>query len=198
MVGWSLGGPRAGGYAGQHPDKVGRLVLLAPAYDRTRHGVAPETMPEPGAAITKQTGADFVSNWDRQVGCDNQYDPRAAEVIWAEMLASDPVGASWGPGLRRAPRTSVWGFNERSVRDTQAPMLLVAAVHDAQVPADRVRDLYEDLGAENKVLLDLGCASHNAMWEHVHGLMFEASREWLTTGTVDGMSRGVVQMGYAQ
>jgi fermentation-respiration switch protein FrsA (DUF1100 family) len=114
------------------------------------------------------------------------------------MLASDPVGASWGPGLRRAPRTSVWGFNERSVRDTQAPMLLVAAVHDAQVPADRVRDLYEDLGAENKVLLDLGCASHNAMWEHVHGLMFEASREWLTTGTVDGMSRGVVQMGYAQ
>ena len=34
MVAWSLGGPRAGGYAAQHPDKVNRLVLLAPAYGR--------------------------------------------------------------------------------------------------------------------------------------------------------------------
>ena len=35
LIGWSLGGPRAGGYAAQHPDKVDRLVLLAPAYSRT-------------------------------------------------------------------------------------------------------------------------------------------------------------------
>src|SRR4051812_26419874 len=31
LVAWSLGGPRAGGYAAQHPEKVNRLVLLAPA-----------------------------------------------------------------------------------------------------------------------------------------------------------------------
>ena len=30
LVGWSLGGPRAGGYAARHPDKVQKLVLLAP------------------------------------------------------------------------------------------------------------------------------------------------------------------------
>ena len=41
MVAWSLGGPRAGGYAAQHADKVQRLVLLAPAYNRT----APENPP---------------------------------------------------------------------------------------------------------------------------------------------------------
>ena len=34
MVAWSLGGPRAGGYAAQHPEKVQKLVLLAPAYSR--------------------------------------------------------------------------------------------------------------------------------------------------------------------
>ena len=34
LIAWSLGGPRAGGYAGQHPEKVRRLVLLAPAYNR--------------------------------------------------------------------------------------------------------------------------------------------------------------------
>ena len=35
LVGWSLGGPRAGGYAAQHPEKVARIALLSPAYPRT-------------------------------------------------------------------------------------------------------------------------------------------------------------------
>jgi pimeloyl-ACP methyl ester carboxylesterase len=35
LVAWSLGGPRSGGYAARFPDKVKRLVLLAPAYGRT-------------------------------------------------------------------------------------------------------------------------------------------------------------------
>ncbi|MFL6692800.1 MAG: alpha/beta hydrolase, partial [Ramlibacter sp.] len=34
LVAWSLGGPRSGGYAAQHADKVAKLVLLAPAYSR--------------------------------------------------------------------------------------------------------------------------------------------------------------------
>src|SRR5256885_11022136 len=34
LVAWSLGGPRAGGFAAQHPDKVSRLVRLRPAYNR--------------------------------------------------------------------------------------------------------------------------------------------------------------------
>src|SRR5262245_58008015 len=34
LFGWSLGGPRAGGYAGQHPEKVAKLILLAPADNR--------------------------------------------------------------------------------------------------------------------------------------------------------------------
>ncbi|RYD81397.1 MAG: alpha/beta fold hydrolase, partial [Sphingomonadales bacterium] len=32
LIGWSAGGPRAGGYAAIHPNKVDRLILLAPAY----------------------------------------------------------------------------------------------------------------------------------------------------------------------
>ncbi len=31
LLAWSLGGPRAGGYAAQHPEKVHKMVLLAPA-----------------------------------------------------------------------------------------------------------------------------------------------------------------------
>ena len=34
LIGWSQGGPRAAGYAARNPDKVSRLVVLAPAYNR--------------------------------------------------------------------------------------------------------------------------------------------------------------------
>jgi hypothetical protein len=34
------------------------------------------------------------------------------------------------------------------------------------------------------------------MWERVHGLLFDASLEWLQSGTVNGQSQGIVKMGY--
>lgn len=195
LIGWSLGGPRAGGYAARHPDKVSRIVLLAPAYTPDTPAERPPGPPS-GAAFTTQSLADFTANWNRQVGCADQYEPQAAAAVWAEMLASDPVGATWGTGVRRAPRTAVWGWNRDVVGGMETPMLLVAAVHDAQIVPDRVRLLYEHLGSTQKVLIDLGCASHNAMWERVHTLLFDASLEWLRSGTVNGIERGIVQLGY--
>src|SRR5271169_4175178 len=45
LIAWSLGGPRAGGYAAQHPEKVRALVLLAPAYNRAGRADAPDQVP---------------------------------------------------------------------------------------------------------------------------------------------------------
>jgi pimeloyl-ACP methyl ester carboxylesterase len=196
LVGWSLGGPRTGGYAIRNPDKVSRMVLLAPAYNRNGSADPPAAQPGIGAPMTLQSNADFTRNWDRQVGCTSQYDPEVSRAVWAEMMLSDPVGETWGAGVRRAPRTTTWGWNADVAGDTRTPILIVAGIHDAQVPADRARDLYEDWGAEEKVFIDLGCASHNAMWEENHLLLFEASREWLSSGTVQGMESGVLRMGY--
>ena len=50
-----------------------------------------------------------------------------------------------------------------------------------------MRELYEDLGASQKVMIDLGCSSHNAMWEKNHTTLFRASLEWLEKGTVNGV-----------
>jgi pimeloyl-ACP methyl ester carboxylesterase len=157
---------------------------------------APAKTPAEGAAFNAQSHTAFVANWDRQLGCEDQYDPAARAAVWREMLASDPVGATWGQGVRRAPNTTVWGWGSAAVRRTRTPTLLVAAVHDGQISADRVQALYEDLGAEQKVLVDLGCSSHAAMWERNHELLFKASLDWLTTGVIDGMEQGVVRMGY--
>jgi pimeloyl-ACP methyl ester carboxylesterase len=195
LLGWSLGGPRAGGYAARNPDKVDRLVLLAPAYSRDSPAAAADA-PDERAAMSSQSRADFLNTWNTEFQCPNQRDPVAGEVIFNEMLQSDPVGATWGPGIRRAPTVATWGWNESVVARSTTPLLAIAAAHDASVAPERVRELYEDYGADAKVLIDLGCATHGAMWESVHGLMFDASLEWLRSGTVNGEPSGVIRMGY--
>jgi pimeloyl-ACP methyl ester carboxylesterase len=195
MVAWSLGGPRAGGYAAQHPDKVHRLVLLSPAYNRNA-AAAPPPLPNKGTVFNTQSRAEFDANWDRQIGCPGQIDPAVRDVVWSEMLKSDPVGAKWGTGVRRAPSTTTWGWNAAALAGTKTPTLVIAAALDKQVPPERVRTAYDDLGATAKVLLDLGCSSHNAMWETNHLEMFAASRDWLVAGAVGGVSNGVVRLGY--
>jgi pimeloyl-ACP methyl ester carboxylesterase len=193
LIGWSQGGPRAGGYAAQHPEKVNRLVLLAPAYNRT----GPDKQPDfRGVSFNTQSRPEFLANWDRQVGCSDQYDPAVADAVWAQMLDSDPVGATWGTGVRRAPTVPSWGFNSSVVSKMTIPTLMVAGQHDKQVNPASVRNLYADLASPQKVFADLACSSHNALWEKNHLLLFRASLEWLTSGTVNAKAQGEIRLGY--
>ena len=196
LLAWSLGGPRSAGYATQHADKVAKLVLLAPAYNRAARADAPEQVPANGAAFNTQSRAEFITNWDRQVGCPDQYTAGALDSVWSEMIASDPVGATWGTGVRRAPQVTTWGWTTAVVAKTQIPTLMVSGAHDKQVNPDRVRELYTDLGSPKKIFIDLACSSHNAMWEKNHLLLFGASLEWLTKGTVQGKQEGMLRLGY--
>ena len=196
LLAWSLGGPRAAGYAAQHADKVASLVLLAPAYNRRAAAEPPPQVPANGAAMNTQSRGEFIANWDRQVGCPDQYEAGARDSVWSEMLASDPVGATWGTGVRRAPQVTSWGWTQAVVMKTQLPTLMVSGAHDKQVNPDRVRELYTDLGSPKKIFVDLACSSHNAMWEKNHLLLFRASVEWLTRGTVEGKPEGMLRMGY--
>jgi pimeloyl-ACP methyl ester carboxylesterase len=197
LVGWSQGGPRTAGYAAKHPDKVARLVVLAPAYGRTGAGEAPASLPPlKNGGMSSQTEQEFVANWDRQVGCPAQYDPKVSAAVWSEMLASDAVGATWGTGVRRAPSVPTWGFNQAIASAMKTPFLMISGANDKQVAPERVRELYEDYGSKDKIFIDLACSSHNAMWEKNHALLFEASREWLESGTVGGASMGMIKRGY--
>lgn len=195
LIGWSQGGPRAGGYAARHPDKVGRLVLLAPSYTRDSPSGPPET-PDQRAPMSSQSRADFEDYWNTPHNCPNQREEIVGLTIFSEMLKSDPIGATWGPGIRRAPIISVRGWNRETVASSEAPLLAIAPAHDASVAPERVFQLHEDYGARDNVLIDLGCATHGAMWESVHDLLFAASLEWLRDGTVNGKSSGTLRMGY--
>jgi pimeloyl-ACP methyl ester carboxylesterase len=196
LVAWSLGGPRAAGYTARHPEQVSQLVLLAPAYNRAGPADPPSQLPADGTTMTTQSHDEFTSNWARQTGCRDQVDPAASDSVWEQMVASDPVGATWGTGVRRAPQVTSWGWNAAVVTKSKTPTLMVTGEYDKQVPPDRVRDLYADLGAERKVFVDLACSSHNAMWEKNHLLLFQASLEWLTKSTVNGTQAGMLKLGY--
>jgi pimeloyl-ACP methyl ester carboxylesterase len=194
LVAWSLGGPRAGGYAARHPDKVASLILLSPAYARNRSAGPPPRVPAPGTAMTKQSRADFDALWDRQLGCPDQTEPAIRESVWAAMLESDPIGSTWGTGVRRAPSVTTWGWSSAEVATQDTPMLLIAPETDGQVSPERVVELYEDVGTEAKVIVHLACSSHNAMWETNREKLFAASLEWLRSGTVAGRSSGEVRL----
>jgi hypothetical protein len=144
--------------------------------------------------MTKQSRADFDALWDRQLGCSHQFEAEIRESVWSAMMDSDPVGAVWGTGVRRAPSVTTWGWNSEEVSRQDTPMMLVAPETDGQVPPQRVVELYEDLGSEQKVLVHLECSSHNAMWETNREKLFAASLEWLLQGTVEGMASGEVRL----
>ena len=196
LIGWSLGGPRSGGFAAQHQDKIDKIVLLAPAFNRNASATPPATLPANGPAFNTQSHAEFMANWDRQVGCPNQIDPASAAAVWAAMLESDPVGATWGTGVRRAPQVTSWGWNAQMAGSLKIPALLVAGVHDKQVLPASVKNLYDALGSESKVFAELACSSHNALWERNHTLLFQASLDWLTTGKVSGSAKGEIRLGF--
>ncbi len=81
------------------------MVLLAPACNRTAEVNAP-ALPRAGAAFNTQSRSEFVANWDRQAGCTDQVEPSVPDAVWSDMIASDPVGATWSTGVRRAPSTT--------------------------------------------------------------------------------------------
>jgi len=195
LIGWSLGGPRSGGYLAQHPEKVDKVVLVAPAYNRTSRGAAPK-LPADGVPMNTQSRDEFYTLWQSQVGCKDQVDPGVRNVIWTNMMASDPVGATWGPGVRRAPSTTTWGWTSEVAAKVVTPTLMFAGEYDKQVAPDRVRDLYADLGAREKVFVDLNCSSHYPLWEKNRLLLFRASLEWLTRGSVNGTKEGTLRLGY--
>jgi pimeloyl-ACP methyl ester carboxylesterase len=197
LVGWSQGGPRSFGYIQRYPGKITKLILLAPAYRRDAALKKPPTIPVE-QLFWVQNHSDFIRGWDRQIGCPNQVDTPIRAVIWREMLASDELGKTWGSGVRRAPEQGkTWGFNQTLAAQFTLPTLLITGEFDKQVLPQRVHELYEDLGSSKKVLLKLGCSSHRAHWETNHLLLFKASADWLKATTAEGISKGIINLGYS-
>ena len=179
LVGWSLGGHRAGLYAAQHPETVDRLVLLAPNYVRTSPS-SPPALPQPGFPMGLRTRTEQV-NWPG-VSCAGQVDAAVKDPLWASVNESDPLGATWGPpgGVMRIPVTSQWGWNVTTAGQVTAPTLIVRGALDTTISAVNVGHLHDDLGTTQKALVTVPCASHFMIWEAQHDFLHRLSAAWLT------------------
>ena len=180
LVGWSLGGHRAGLYAALHPDKVDRLVLFAPNYSRTSPSGPPATLPLPGFPTAIRTKAAQV-NWPG-VSCEGQVDPAVRDPLWESVLDNDPVGASWGPddGVMRFPATTQWGWNATTAGQVTAATLIIRGDLDTTISPTTVTQLYDDLATSDKQLVTVPCASHFMIWESQRDVLHALSADWLT------------------
>ncbi len=203
LVGWSRGGIRAAGYAGLHPEKVGRLFLFAPgdnsgggSYRRETTNDSPQPLPLAGAPMTISSAAAVFDVWNGQIGCQDQYKPGILDAISWTLLAFDPLGSTWGPdGVRRAPTfnstTPSWGLTKEIVSKITAPTLFIRGTLDSQVGLALVQPLFDDLTAvPQKAWVSVACASHYLLWENQHEALLRASREWLLNGTYNGQPNG--------
>jgi pimeloyl-ACP methyl ester carboxylesterase len=198
LIGWSMGGPRAGGYAARHADKVDKLVLFAPAYDASSPSEAPATFPPRGVPMTLQTREALMQDrWQSAVACEDQVDPGIREVVWQTIMGFESYGSVWGTpeGVMRVRTFTPWGWNADFAARVTAPTLILVGEQDGLLPASEA--LYPALaGTRNKVLVKMACATHFAIWEATqYKFMHEASKQWLMTGQFRGRRDGSVSVG---
>lgn len=199
LIGWSLGGERTGGYAVRHPDKVDKLVLDAPFYQRASPSEPPKDFPRKGVPMSLQTREALMSRrWQSGVACKNQVDPKIRDVIWQTIMSYDPLGAVWGPpgGVMRVRTAQYWGWNADYAHRLVTPTLILVGKQDGLL--NMGRSLYEDMtGTDHKVMVEMDCATHFALWESSqYRFLHEASKNWLLSGEFRGRRAGHLSVGF--
>jgi pimeloyl-ACP methyl ester carboxylesterase len=194
LLGWSGGGYRIGTYTSERPEKVDKLVIYASSnYSRKNPSKPPATLPQSGFPVTIQSRElAEKQRWFPFAKCSDQIEAGMADRIWELSKQHDPEGMTWGPGVMRAPTRTYWGWNAEEAKRIKVPTLVMLGEFDELNPSNK--ELYQDLGTDNKVFVSIPCGSHFLVWESNHGALHEASRQWLTSGTFNGATRGEFRM----
>jgi len=145
--------------------------------------------------MNTQSRQEFDANWDRQVGCTDQYDRAASNSVWTEMLASDAVGATWGPGVRRAPEmTGTWPAAMAAKLTT--PFLMISGATTSRWRRIACASCTRTPARPRRCSSISACSSHQRDVERNHLLLFQGPAEWLTQGHGNGMKSGMLKLGY--
>ena len=198
LLGWSGGGYRIGTYTSQSSSKVNKLVIFASSnYSRKNPSAPPASLPAPGFPITIQSrDLGEKQRWFPFAKCPDQIEPGMPDRIWELSKEHDPLGMTWGPGVMRAPTRTYWGWNTEEAKLVKVPTLIMLGEFDELNASNK--QLYEDLGSDNKVFVSIPCGSHFLVWEKNHSALHEASRQWLANGTFNGATRGEFRMKRAE
>lgn len=173
LVGWSWGCVVAGMFAGRHPDRVRRLVLFAPVYDRkwpTRHRTA-------GAWRTEERALYFEY-------FDPQREERATledhvEALFRFVGPNEPVRLPNGPYRDvYGPDAPVW-----EARAVSAPTLVVRGQADRASLQPHAYRLFQALeNAPERRYVEIGAAGHFAFRTRRYRQLQGAIGGFLTEG----------------
>jgi len=187
LVVWSNGGPRGGGYASLHPDKVNRLFMHAPGPSEPGARVSREPDPVPLMTLQPRNHL-FNVRWAANAPCEGQIAPEVFDVVWAAIMKYDPAGARWAEGgVMRWPSRQPYGWPDDMVRALAVPSLVLVGETDNPAARQATFDL---IGCPHKVRVLMDCASHFVQWEGGRHILHRASAEWLRHGTFEGAERG--------
>ena len=192
IIGWSAGGPRVGGYIAQNPGKIDRVMLYAPS--PVIKGPIP-TVPASGFPVQLQTRDDMERlRWDPDVRCPGQVEPGVRDAVWKSIMQWDRIGDNWGAnGAMRGRVATNFGWTQELSQKVTSPTLVVVGEFDRL--AER-RTVYEQIASQEKVFLNVACASHFMVWEKQHKVLHESSLEWLRDAQVKGVKRGEFRVDY--
>ena len=189
LIGWSWGTAIMGRYASTHGEKVDRLVLYAPLWQRRAEPAGARGF-DVKVPYRHVNVASVKSRWLAGVAADKQERvlPHGWFETWvAANLATDPWGSKQTPPVMRAPNgvfaelqsPGEWvpPYDPAAIR---VPTLLVKAEWDADTPSYMAQALFPLLvNAPQKQYVEIGEGTHSVLLERNRMQLFRAVQGFL-------------------
>ena len=189
LVGWSWGTAIMGRYAATHGEKVDRLVLYAPLWQRRAEPLSTRGVDLKTPYRLVNVGA-VKSRWLAGVAQERQEHliPRGWFETWVTAtLATDPWGSKQTPPVIRAPngvfadlQTAGEWVPPYDPAAIKASTLLIKAEWDADTPSYMAQTLFPLLvNAPQKQYVEIGEGTHSVMLERNRMQLFRTVQGFL-------------------
>ncbi len=190
ILAWSWGTVLAARFAGENPERVGRLALYAPVWLWQGPGPSPSAPPGAWRGVTQ---AAARAGWlgqapeaHREALIPSGWFEQWAASVWA----TDPEGARMDPPLLRVPNgplaevTANWAAARPPFDPSRiaAPTLLVVGEWDRTTPPAQALALFPLLtNAADRRLVVLSEGTHSLFLERKRGALFRTVQAFLET-----------------
>ena len=189
LLGWSWGTVIMGRYAATYGEKVNRLVLYAPVWQRKTESLAARGANAKSAYRVVNVAA-VKSRWLAGVAPDKQEQviPQGWFEKWVEAtLATDPWGSKQTPAVIRAPNGGLVDVQPGGdwtppydPAGIHVPTLLIKGEWDADTPSYMAQTLFPLIAnAPAKLYVEVGEGTHSVMLERNRMLLFRAVQSFL-------------------